>query len=280
MAGMHRSKVSRRLVLGGAAAAVTVAAGASPAAADTYPADPYQGKRPHLIEAEQIIGYLGLPESPAANNVYKDAGEANVVTWGTPGQPLTWRNQSQCASFQTAVLRHTYPEWADDTFFLTNFGTTSPTARTYQNTFATRAVPHFTPVTTVTGLQPGDLIAIDYVNGQTTNTGHIVMVRELKGVYVAPSSTLNFDGETQYAVEIADCTSDPHGEFGIGNYPAFPDSRIAADGTQREGIGYGHIMLYASTATGAFTRYRWSVNSSSSKTYTVAQRPISAMRVG
>ncbi|HKN53389.1 MAG TPA: hypothetical protein VJX66_12850 [Amycolatopsis sp.] len=278
---MNNSRFSRRLVLGGAAAIATGVAVTTPAfAADTYPAAPYPGKRPHLIEAEQIIDYLGLPESPVANNVYKDAGDANIVTWGTPGQPLTWQNQSQCASFQSAVLRHTYPEWANDAFFTTNFGTTSPTARTYQNTFASTTVPHFTPVTQVTALQPGDLIAIDYVNGQTTNTGHIVMVRQVKGVYVAPSPTLNFDGETQYAVEIADCTSDPHGEYGIGNYAAFPDSRINADGTQREGIGYGHMMIYGSTATGVFTRYRWSVNSSSTKTYTVAQRPISAVRVG
>ncbi|SDY85094.1 hypothetical protein SAMN05421504_107177 [Amycolatopsis xylanica] len=276
---MGSAVFTRRAMLGGATGAVAaVAAGSTRAVADpTYPADPYPSKIPHLIEAEQLVDYLTL--APAANNVYKLADEANTVTWGTPGQPPTWVNKSQCASFQTHVLRHTYPDWATDAFFGTYFGSQSPTARVYRDKLANTSIPHFEPVPNVAALRPGDLIAIDYVNDQAGNTGHIVMVREIKGVYVAPSSTLNFDGETQYAVEIVDCTSDPHGEFGIGNYAAFPDVRLVDAATARQGAGYGHMMFYASNATGRFTRYRWSVNSSSTRTYTVAQRPIVAARV-
>jgi hypothetical protein len=38
-------------------------------------------------------------------------------------------------------------------------------------------------------------------------------------------------------------------------------------------------MFYASDATGEFSRYRWSVNSGSARTYAVSDRPISAARV-
>jgi hypothetical protein len=39
------------------------------------------------------------------------------------------------------------------------------------------------------------------------------------------------------------------------------------------------MMFYASDATGGFSRYRWSVNTSSAGTFAVAQRPVSAARV-
>lgn len=273
---MSRTRLSRRGFIGGTAGLVVVGGGALPAHADTYPANPYPASTPHLIEAEQIIDYLAL--SDGSRNTYKAPSQPNIVTWGQPGQPGTWVNQSQCASFQTAVLKRTYP-WADDEFFTTHFGTPSPFARDYRDSFATATIPHLTRVTRVADLRPGDLVAIDYRNDQDTNTGHIVMVRAVKGTYVAPSSSLNFPGETQYAVEVADCTAEPHGVFGIGNYFAFPDSRIANATTERDGVGYGHMMFYASDATGAFTRYRWSVNTASAGTYTAAQRPVSAVRV-
>jgi hypothetical protein len=53
----------------------------------------------------------------------------------------------------------------------------------------------------------------------------------------------------------------------------------SADSDDFEGVGIGHMMFYAADATGEFSRYRWSVNTSSAKTYTVAQRPIAAARI-
>jgi len=201
---------------------------------------------PHLSEAEYLVDYLRLPECPATNNVYKEPDEPNVVTWGPPGDATTWQVRAQCASFLTAVLARTYPSWATAEFFQTYFSSSSPLARDYQQVWAAGTAPHFQPVSQVSQLQPGDLIAIDYQNGQQTNTGHVVMVRRLKGSYTSPSSTLNFPGETQYAVEIVDCTSDPHGVFGIGDYFAFPDTRIVDGVNDRQGAGFGHLMCYAS----------------------------------
>ena len=257
--------LGRRRLLGGAAAAAlgTVAAavhGERASAGTTVPADPYPPVSPHLTEAEHLVDYLRHPACPAANNDYKDPTQPNNVVWGEPGRPETFFVQAQCASFLTAVLMRTYPDWATPDFYRTHFGSISPVARTYRAKWAAGTVPHFTIVPRVDQLRPGDLIAIDYLNDKNVNTGHVVLVRRLKATYVAPIASLNFPGETQYAVEIVDCTSEPHGTPGIGNYDAFPDTRIVGD-VEGQGAGYGHMMLYASNTTGAITRYRWSVNS-------------------
>ncbi|GAB3005587.1 hypothetical protein [Saccharothrix stipae] len=271
--------LSRRSFSGGTAVAAgaTATLGATAASARALPR-PHQTSTPHLLEAEQLVGYLSLPTCPLVNNTYKEPDQPNVVRWGSPGDASGWVNQSQCASFLTAVLKRTY-RWATPGFFSAHFGVASPFARDYRAAFAERVVPHFERVGRVTDLRPGDLIAIDYRNDQDTNTGHVVMVRSVKGVYTAPNPTLNFAGETQYAVEVVDCTAVPHGVYGVGNYFRFPDNRIFNATAGTDGAGYGHMMFYASDATGGFSRYRWSVNTSSAGTYTMAQRPVSAARV-
>ncbi|ATE52710.1 MULTISPECIES: hypothetical protein [Actinosynnema] len=255
-----------------------VATAPRPVADEPHPARPPRTATPHLLEAENLVGHLSLPTCPLANNVYKDPSQRNVVRWGDPADASTWVNRSQCASFQTAVLRRSH-RWATQRFFTAHFGVASPFARDYREVFARGGVPHFERVRRVADLRPGDLVAIDYRNDQDTNTGHIVMVREVRGAYEAPSPRLNFPGETQYAVEIVDCTSEPHGQYGVGHYAAFPDSRIFNAENQTEGAGFGHMMFYASDRTGEFTRYRWSVNAASSGVYPVAERPVAAARV-
>lgn len=240
---------------------------------------PYMPTSPHLIEAEQLVDYLRHPDCPLTNNTYKPPGEPNVVIWGSPGVPSTWVVYAQCASFLTSVLSHTYPSWATDDYFRGYFGSVRPLARDFYRVLAAGTAPHFSAVSRVADLLPGDYVAIDYRNGQETNTGHLVMVRRVVGTYTSPSSTLNFPGETQYAVEIVDCTSDPHGVFGVGDYAAFPDTRMVDGTNDNDGAGYGHMMFYAANTTGAFTRYRWSVNSGSANTFPVSQRPIAAARI-
>lgn len=112
----------------GAGAALGVTALSGEASADELSPDPYLPTAPHVIEADQFANYLNLPECPRANNNYKDDGTPNILTWGTPGQPATWFNQSQCASFLTGLLRRTYPDVATENYFRTYFGAASPNA--------------------------------------------------------------------------------------------------------------------------------------------------------
>ncbi|MER7840469.1 LamG domain-containing protein [Streptomyces sp. NPDC096040] len=213
-----------------------------------------------------------------ANNVYLMNTTA-TVTWGRPDDLASWVARARCSSFVTALLKHTYG-WATDAYFLQYFQEKGPEAADYCSAFLKNTGgPRFRPVRKVTDLRPGDLIAVDYNGQDTENTGHIVMVREVNGVF---SGVADFPNETQYAIEIIDCTSDPHGVYGLSNYPQYPDTRMVSnvDGESFQGVGIGHMMFYASNATGAFSRYRWSVNSSASTgTHTVADRPLAAAHI-
>ncbi|MFC3572756.1 LamG domain-containing protein [Streptomyces yaanensis] len=211
------------------------------------------------------------------NNVYL-VGSASSVVWGTPDDLTSWIARARCSSFQTWVLKHTYG-WATDDYFTQYFQDRIPEAADYRKAFTDgTAGPRFKRIRKVTDLQPGDLIAVDYNGTDSANTGHIVMVREVKGVF---TGSMTFSGETQYAIEVVDCTSDPHGVYGLSSYPQYPDTRMVSnvDGESYQGVGIGHMMFYASDSTGEFSRYRWSVNTGSAKTYTVADRPIAAARI-
>jgi hypothetical protein len=239
------------------------------------PPDPHPSTVAHLIEAQTLVDYVGLADQ-TTNNVYKRPGDPTVMVWGAPGDPSTWMVRAQCNSFLTSILKRAYPGWATDAFFTQYFGERTPRARRYQQVWATGEAPHFRIVTRVADLLPGDLIAINYVADTGSGTGHLVIVRRRKGVY---TGTMTFAGETQYPVEVVDCTSDPHGMYGRGDYVAFPDTRLPAATVEYDGGGYGHMMFYADDATGVFSRYRWSVNTGPARTHTTAGRPITAVRV-
>src|SRR4051812_27776376 len=108
--------------------------------------DPSPPTAPHVAEAELFVNYLNSPNCPATNNNYKCDGAPNILTWGTPGRPETWFNQSQCASFITGLLRRSYPSIATDDYFRTWFGSVSPKSRTYRRVLAGPPVPHWWPV--------------------------------------------------------------------------------------------------------------------------------------
>ncbi|MEV4345890.1 LamG domain-containing protein [Actinoplanes sp. NPDC049596] len=210
------------------------------------------------------------------NNVYDMERPAQLAA-GAPGDPASWIVRARCASFVSGVLKHAYP-WATDAFFDQYFGE-SPEAEDYQRIFAANTCPRLKRVDKVTALRPGDLVAIDYDPARTgpgqLNSGHIVMVRELKGENPNGPS---IPGAKQYAVEVVDCTADPHGVYGRATYAPYPDTRMVDDVTNFQGAGIGHMMFYADAA-GSFAGYRWSANSGSDGTYAVSARPVAAARV-
>jgi hypothetical protein len=209
------------------------------------------------------------------NNVYL-IGSPSTVTWGTPDDLSSWIALARCSSFITWVLKHTYG-WATDAYFTQYFQDRIPEAADYRQAVTNgTAGPRFQQIRKVTDLQPGDLISVDYMGEVDDNTGHIVMVRQIKGVH---TGNMTFTGETQYAIEVIDCTADPHGMYSKPSYAPYPDTRMVDDVTDFQGVGIGHMMFYADNTTGEFSRYRWSVNSGDDKTYPVSVRPIAAARI-
>ncbi|WP_217179981.1 LamG domain-containing protein [Streptomyces sp. AC495_CC817] len=224
------------------------------------------------LDADEVSLVSG--RTAARNNEYL-VGASSTVTWGTPGDLTGWVARARCSSFVTWVLRHTYG-WATADYFRQYFDDGIPEAADYRDAFARGSGgPHFQPVRKVADLLPGDLIAIEYGPEVTDATGHIVMVREVKGVYTGTGVQ---DGETQYAIEVIDMASSPHGVYGQPSATTHPDTRMIGHGEDLEGVGIGHMMFYASNSTGLFSRYRWS-SYGASPDHTVGARPVSAARV-
>lgn len=103
------------------------------------------------------------------------------------------------------------------------------------------------------------------------------MVHQVKGVHTGTGVR---SGETQYAIEVIDMTSAPHGGYGQPSATTHPDTRMVsgAAGASFRRVGIGPMMFYASDTTGEFSRYRWS-SYGASEHYTVAEHPIAAARV-
>ncbi|MEV4639437.1 LamG domain-containing protein [Actinoplanes sp. NPDC049548] len=221
------------------------------------------------------------------NNQYVLHSAAEFA-WGNPADladPAGWIARARCASFITGVLKHTYP-WATNEYFRTWFDDDpSPEAEDYRKAFAGNPGPRMRRVEKITDLLPGDLIAIDYSTTENgtpqDNTGHIVMVRQVKAPYAGGPA--DHPGVAQYPIEIVDCTAEAHGEYQRATYKDFPDTRMVwEDGDPQkslnfQGVGIGHMFFYADAA-GRFAGYRWSVNSGESNTYGVETRPIAAAR--
>ncbi|WP_037668670.1 LamG domain-containing protein [Streptomyces griseus] len=242
---------------------------------DSAPVNRFKGSIDDVRAYDRALtaAEVGLISGKTAidNNRYL-IGSPSLVTWGTPTDLTTWVSHARCSSFLTWVLKHSYA-WATDDYFKQYFDDRIPEAADYRRAFAGgTAGPRFQPIRKVTDLQPGDLVAVDYQDTVEGSTGHIVMVRQVKGVYTGSAT---YSGETQYAVEVVDCTADPHGIYARPTYAAFPDTRMVDDVKNFEGVGIGHMTFYADNATGRFCRYRWSVNSDS---FTTDKRPIAAAR--
>lgn len=220
-----------------------------------------------LTSAEELVDQLNTIGWPAesAYNLYCGSGcSGSVVTWGTPGSPTSYANDSQCAPFVTKTLEHTY-SWATSGYFNANFGSTSPSSVKYYNAFANNtAGAHFTSVSP-SRLTAGDIIAINYE--QSSPTGHTAIVRSVS------TTTSDIAGETEYLVQVVDSTDNPHGVAPVpGGYGDTRDS----GSTEYAGAGYGYLVFYA-TPDDHWYGYRWGTNESA--VHLATSRPIAAAEV-
>ena len=216
----------------------------------------------HLTDGEQLVTNLGLTAWPdqGTSNKY-DADDANAgVTWGTPGVASGWSSDTKCARLVRELFGHAY-SWATDAWFTQEFGSTSPDTAQLRTHMA--AAQHFDVVDTVTALQPGDLVMIDKTAGLVDHTAIVRQVTSL------PNGKTPQAGTVQYAVQVLDSTSNPHGYLINGTnhaYKQWADSR-RLDGagtsvTEYDGAGYGWMVLYADAVDGTVYGWRWGVNES------------------
>ena len=194
--------------------------------------DPLQ----HLKVAQELLAHI-----TASNTSYKHG--TPDVTWQT-SNATNYHSYADCSGFLNVLFEYAYQ--VDDAYLNGWLGQTRPQAVNYYN--AIKAGARFQPISKITDVQPGDIIAIKYLDPNThgDNTGHCVLVSSVPTL-ITPVTKL-IANTTQYAVNIIDSSEDPHGST---------DTRNTSATTSYQGLGQGTFRLYA-TSQGLLTGYSWS----------------------
>lgn len=266
-------------VAGVPATASASSAGASGASAAAMDVTTYQA----AAEIADNLNSMSWP-GQASYNTYLTGSQSTSVVWGTPGSPTTYFNRSKCASFVTKVIKRVLPG-ATDQYLTDNFGSISPTAAQYHDTF-TNGAEYFTTsansgLDQLTEIGAGVIIAIKYNSaspGTGDSTGHVMIV-------AGDPVPHNRDGNTstvEWAVPVVDTTSNPHGvavTSASSPYQNFRDSR-AVGATEYPGVGRGWIFIRTDAANRPQGHW-WGVNENVTTGYHgVADRPISFGWIG
>ncbi|MET7989081.1 hypothetical protein [Streptomyces sp. NPDC005281] len=227
-----------------------------------------------LVAAENEIidelAPLGWPGQDSENFYPGAAGHADAasVVWGTRGDARSYQVEARCAQFLTASLKHAYT-WATDTWFTNGIGFRSPSSEQYYDAFTDTSVggaledmsDHITRPSAqrVQDLHAGSIIAVKYLDGSEGGaTGHMMTVES-----VAPFERDGNRATQEYAVTVADSTSNPHGvalSSKTSPHWAFRDTRVE-----------GSPGLTTKEWSGA-TGYWWGRNEAAFNT--VADRPM------
>ncbi|MEU6091751.1 hypothetical protein ABZ865_34305 [Streptomyces sp. NPDC047085] len=289
-----RKRLRTAILAAAAAGALLASPMASIASADTPPV--LIDDSAALVAAQhEIIDQLnaiGWPDEDADNFYPGAAGHTDTttgtVTFGTVGSPTSYQVEAKCAAFLTASLKHAY-SWATDSYFTSTFGSTSPTAEKYYDTFLANPAslsPHFRPTGQgrVTDLAVGSIIAVRYNNGTEDGaSGHVMVVSQAPRL-VADSRNTD-SGSSVYAVRVMDSTGNPHGVATTWNkspHWAYKDSRVEGvqGGTsvkEWSGAGEGTVFIRANNSTGLPNGYWWGANEGVMNTS--ADRPMTFMDV-
>ncbi len=194
----------------------------------------------HLFWAEDVVDNIA-----PADNAYGTSPA--YLTWAGVNGATAYTNRTQCSPFVTRVLKQAY-NWTDQNFS-TWFNSSSPTSARYHDVIV--AGTFFVAVTDVTNIQEGDILAVKYLDGSTSGTGHMMIAASTATPRTATAPLVA--GTTQYAIEVIDSSNSGHGPT---------DTRLQEDGTWKDGVGRGILRLYAD-ATGAIVGYSWSTYSGS-----------------
>lgn len=192
-------------------------------------------KPTHLQLAEQLVSHV------SANNTNYQHSQP-VVSWKS--DTTDYQCHTDCSGFLNALLRQAYG--VDRSRFKNWLGASRPYAYHYFE--AIRAGNGFQTIRQIQAIQPGDFIAIKYVDRSEhdNNTGHCMLVAGVP--QLIPPKPVDLPNISQYEVLVIDSSKSPHGKA---------DSRRISDDTEYDGLGKGQFRLYADNK-GNIVGYSWS----------------------
>jgi hypothetical protein len=225
---MNCSRIARRL---GVALCIASAALALPARAG-----PDASALQRVSAAVRLVEQLDLANTDYAH------GQGSVTWTGVVA------SHTDCSGFVDHLLMHVDGYSPDD--FKRWFGSHRPTAERYHDAIIEGR--GFVAVAAVGDLQPGDVIAVKYLN-RRDNTGHIMMVVNAPTRMVAAKPFVM--GSEQWAVDVIDSSESGHG-------PMDTRHKQGIGGHDHDGLGRGVFRLYAG-AHGEVTGFSWSTAAAS-----------------
>lgn len=184
---------------------------------------------------------MQLAQASSVNNTNYQHGKS-VVSWKS--DTSDYQCHTDCSGFLNALFGQSYG-W-EKAYFKVWLGVSRPYAYHYFD--AIMAGNGFAPIHQINDVQPGDIIAIRYVDRSEhdNNTGHCMLVADTPhGLTPKP---LLVNGTNQYTVRVIDSSKSPHGN---------DDSRRISDSQEYDGLGQGNLRLYADNE-GNVVGYSWS----------------------
>ncbi|MEQ4726209.1 hypothetical protein [Nonomuraea sp. B19D2] len=274
----RRRRLLRRVTVVGTAAVSLAGLLASAPAASATPGNVYQT----AAEVADNLNSMSWP-SQSSHNMYATGDQSTSVVWGTPGTASSYFNRSKCATFVTMVLKEAWP-FVTDQYLGDHFGSQSPTAAQYHDTFASGTSQFITSsspaLDQVTEIRSGTIIAVKYnaaVPDSGDPTGHVM---------IAAGTPVSYDRDSnnstiEWAVPVIDSTTNPHGvasSWQGSPYHAFPDTRSVGT-TEYDGVGRGWVFI-RTDAENRPQGYWWGANEHLVNGFhSVANRPIAFGKV-
>ena len=213
-------------------------------------------KRKHLEEALSLLEGLRLEGRPEDNNYqFKPI----IVTWKGVNGASDYVSKADCSGFMSKLLRHSYSDYFTQERFkqwIKEKERKRPLAEDFH--YAIVNQKDFIPIKKLSQVQPGDIIAIKYPDGEDT-TGHVMLVAETPRE--RKSSEPLVEGTRQWRVTVIDQSRSGHGEKDTRR---IKDSRIKDNYCRKNdffycGLGKGTMRIYTNEEED-IVGYTWSTS--------------------
>lgn len=203
----------------------------------------------HLIAAKLFVDNVQDIPAVQDNPDTNQQGSPASIDW------VNFTGVTQGATLFTLALQHSDPT-ITSSVVKSWWGATRPNSVALYNQII--AQNHFTRITSIQDVRPGDLLAITYSNVE--NTGHAAIIEIPPSPLSSPINPV-VPNTTQFQIGVIDSTTASHNCDGSDTrwVPSDP-AHSCQGGTTDGGAGRGTMRLYADTGTGAIVGYAWSLN--------------------
>jgi hypothetical protein len=213
-------------------------------------------KPKHLEDALLLLEGLLLQENQE-NNKYQLTKQPEVKWKGVNGAS-DYVSKADCSGFMSELLRHSYSDYFTPERFkqwIRKEKRKRPLAEDFHYAIANQK--DFIQIKKLTQVQPGDIIAIEYPDGEDT-TGHVMLVKETPQEIKAQPPLV--EGTKQWTVKVVDQSKSGHGTKDTRRItnPEIKDVYCKKDDSFYCGLGEGTMRIYTYEEKDSLLGYTWS----------------------